>query len=83
MLNMKKASIREIQHNFKSVLEYLDHGNEILITKRNKVIAKIIPATEQKKATLPDFYKRARKSFPETVGQTISEIIDDDRKERI
>ena len=82
MLYMIKASVREIQHNLKAVLKYLDHGDEILITRRNKVIAKIIPESEFLEKEMPDFFGRAKTIFPETKGKTITGIITDDRRER-
>lgn len=84
MLNMKKASIREIQHNFKAVLEYLKHGEEVFITKRNRIIAKITPEmeTERGENDFPDFLARAQRIFPEVKGKAVSSIIEDDRRER-
>ncbi len=82
MLYMKKASVREIQHNLKAVLKYLDHGEEILITRRNKVIARIIPEAEYQDKEMPDFFSRAKTIFPKTKGKTITGIITDDRRER-
>jgi prevent-host-death family protein len=41
---MKTASVREVQHNLAAVLEMVSRGQEIAVTKRGRVIARIVPA---------------------------------------
>lgn len=38
-----KASARDIRYHLKSVMEAVERGEEVLITKRGKVKAKIVP----------------------------------------
>lgn len=79
---MKRASVREVQHNLKKVLDYLDHDDEIIIVRRNKPIAKIVPVTSREKIVkLPDFKKRREKLGIEPGGTTLSEIILENRGE--
>ena len=84
MLNMKHASVREIQHNLRKVLEYLDHGNEIIVLNRNKPIAKIVPYTRQETSiAFPDFKKRRERFLSGTGNSFLSGIILEDRGEKV
>ena len=40
---MKTVSVTEIQNNFDKYLNYVIEGNEIIITKNNKEITRLIP----------------------------------------
>ncbi|MCK5232400.1 MAG: type II toxin-antitoxin system prevent-host-death family antitoxin, partial [Desulfobulbaceae bacterium] len=40
--NMKTASVGEIQKNFAKVLSGINNGQEIIITKRGKPVARIV-----------------------------------------
>ena len=46
MSHMKTASVREVQHNLAAVLEMVSRGQEIAVTKRGRVIARIVPARD-------------------------------------
>ena len=80
---MKKASIGEVQHNFSSLLRYLEQGEEILLTKRNRVIAKISPVLENGGVEMPNFYARSKQMFPRKKGKYPSRIILENRNERL
>jgi len=43
---MKTASVRELQHNLAAVLEMVSRGQEVAVTKRGRVIARIVPSRE-------------------------------------
>jgi len=80
---MKKANIGEVQHNFSSLLRYLEQGEEILLTKRNRVIAKISPVLEDGGVEMPNFYVRSKQMFPRKKGKSPSRIILENRNERL
>lgn len=84
MLNMKQASIRQIQHHFSEVLRYIEDGEEVYITKRNKVIAKIVPQSESVHDDIqyPEFTRRANEIFRNNKNIGLSETIIDQRDER-
>lgn len=61
MSNMKSASVREVQHNLAAVLEMVSRGQEIAVTKRGRVIARIVPARRQHgRVAWPDSATRMR-----------------------
>lgn len=62
MLNMKTASVREVQHHCGKVLAWVEKGEEVQITRRSKTVARLVPSTPSAlpPAPLPDFAGRAR-----------------------
>ncbi len=41
-VNMKTATTREVQHHFSKVLDWVDAGEEVVITRRGKKVARVI-----------------------------------------
>jgi prevent-host-death family protein len=84
MLDMKTASVRDVQHHFSKVLAWVEKGEEVQITRRNKLVAKIVPADAQGTAViLPAFAARARQIWGETrVGKSLTETVLGEREER-
>jgi len=58
MYHMKKASVRDLRYDFAKVERALRAGEEIQITKRRRVIARLVP--ERATPNLPDFAGRLR-----------------------
>lgn len=62
MYHMKTATVRDLRYNFPRVERLLAEGEPIQITKRKRVVAKLLPpdppATPPK---MPDFLGRMRK----------------------
>ncbi len=73
---MKTASVREVRHDLNRVLSWVEEGEQVEITKRKRVVARLVPAkAKPKKIEWPDFEARRKKTFPNGVkGQPISEI---------
>ncbi len=86
MYNMKTASVREVQHHLSRILAAVERGEHITVTRRGKVVAKIVPAREKKKKKLewPDFEARMKRIFPDgpPPGKPASELIYEMREER-
>ena len=84
LLDMKTANERELQHHLKRILDVIDHGEEVVITRRNRRIAKIVPLRESTRIDKwPDFVGRARKVKILAEGKNPSELIVESREERI
>jgi len=60
---MRKASVRDLRYRFPKVEALLREGEEIEITKRKKVIARLLPAKKPVPTEWPDFLARMRKIF--------------------
>lgn len=85
MLNMKKATVREVQHNLAAVLRWVEDGEEVQVLRRNRIVAKIVPAQPDTIVPeWPDFAVRARKIWRKSPrGKPVSRIIVEDREDRL
>ena len=86
MSNMKTATVREVQHGLAGVLSEVQKGQEIAVTKRGKVIARIVPASRAKgRLRWPNSGSRMKQlmSGATLTGATPSEIIRELRGERV
>ncbi len=45
---MKTATVRELRNNYSKVLKWVAKGEEVEVTRRGKVVAKVIPPTSAK-----------------------------------
>lgn len=63
MYHMRKASIRDLRYRFAVVEDALRHGEEIQITKRKRVIARLLPPERSAVPQMPDFLARQKKIF--------------------
>jgi prevent-host-death family protein len=43
MSHMKSTTVRELRNNYSKVLQWVSKGEEVEITRRGKVVAKVIP----------------------------------------
>ena len=67
---MKTASVRDLRYDFPKVEAWLKAGEEIQITKRNKVIGKLMPEAKQVPRVLPplpDFEARLKRIWGDRV----------------
>jgi len=67
MYHMKKASVRDLRYAFKKIERLLHQGEEIQITKRRRVIARLIPDGTESAKQVPDFLARLRTIYGEKV----------------
>lgn len=79
MYHMKRATVRDLRYNFPKIEKMLRAGNDIQITKRNKVIARLSPESE-KRPPMPDFLGRMREMFGDKIFEpSNAELIAEDR----
>jgi antitoxin (DNA-binding transcriptional repressor) of toxin-antitoxin stability system len=82
MLDMKDATVREVQHNLAEILSWVERGEEVRVLRRKKVVARLIPA-EPRAAPSPDFLARAREVWGSSPrGVPLSQLVDEDRGTR-
>jgi antitoxin (DNA-binding transcriptional repressor) of toxin-antitoxin stability system len=72
---MKTVTTREVQHHFSRVLNYVEAGEEVQVTRRNKVVARIVlpePVAKprRRKVKWPDFRARMTKIFGDKVFES-------------
>jgi antitoxin (DNA-binding transcriptional repressor) of toxin-antitoxin stability system len=80
MYHMKKASVRDLRYDFKKIERLLHQGEEVQITKRRRVIARLVPEGVESSAVVPDFLGRLRKIYSEKMlTKTGAQLLDEDR----
>lgn len=80
MYHMKKASIRELRYAFPRIERLLRQGEEIQITKRRRVIARLVPEDTGSPAERPDFVSRLRAIYgSKSLKVSGAELIEKDR----
>lgn len=85
MSNMRSITVREVQHRLSAILERVQRGEQVVITRRGKVVARLVPATRQRRRRVwPDFEARMKRIFPSGIpkGKAPSELIRAMREER-
>lgn len=84
MSNMKKATVREVQHNLSKILRWVDDGEVVVITRHNRVVANLVPSAPKDREThWPDFTERMKAIWGKVPdGKPASRIIIDERTDR-
>jgi antitoxin (DNA-binding transcriptional repressor) of toxin-antitoxin stability system len=81
MYHMRKASIRDLRYGFKKIERLLRQGEEVQITKRRHVIARLIPEGPPSSPELPDFRARVRAIYgDEVLAVSGADLVSEDRK---
>lgn len=77
---MKQFSIMETQHNLSRVLREVEAGHEVQITRRKKVVARLLPPSKPETVEFPDFAARARAVWGGSwEGTSSDELLDESR----
>jgi len=81
---MKVATVRQVQHNLAALLEEVRRGQEIAVTRRGQVVARIVPAPSTKAPVVwPDSAARMKRlAAGVRLGTPASRIIRAMREER-
>jgi antitoxin (DNA-binding transcriptional repressor) of toxin-antitoxin stability system len=73
MHHMKTATVRDLRYNFPQVESWLSVGEEVELTKRGRVVGRIVPEPKKTgKLKMPDFAARARKICGDRLIDTAS-----------
>lgn len=64
-ITMTKATVRDLRYEFPAVLSRLEHGETIAITKRGKIVARLMPPSTvpARKGKRPDFSERIQEIY--------------------
>ncbi len=62
---MKTASVRDLRHNFPRVMAWIEDGEQVAVTMRRKVIARLVPepSAPPGETPTPDFAAISRGIF--------------------
>jgi antitoxin (DNA-binding transcriptional repressor) of toxin-antitoxin stability system len=80
MYHMRKASVRDLRYAFKKIERLLHQGEEIQITKRRRVIARLVPESAEAAVEIPDFLGRLSAIYGEKVlAVSGAQVVSEDR----
>jgi antitoxin (DNA-binding transcriptional repressor) of toxin-antitoxin stability system len=63
MYHMRRATLRDLRYRFTAVENLLDAGEEIEITRRKRVIARLLPPATTARGKRPDFLARLARIY--------------------
>lgn len=75
---MKTATVGEVQKNFAEVLRKIKSGEEVVVTRRGRPVAKITALGAKRDIDWPDFFQEC----VEIKGKPLSTIVVEDREDR-
>ena len=55
MDHVRKATVRDLRYHFPEIEDLLQEGQELQITKRKRVIARLVPERPAAPVAIPDF----------------------------
>ena len=61
--HMRKATVRDLRYRFSVVEDLLGEGEEVQITKRKRIIARLLPVQPSASPRRPDFLARLKKLY--------------------
>jgi antitoxin (DNA-binding transcriptional repressor) of toxin-antitoxin stability system len=84
MSNMKTTTVRDVQHNLRKILQWIEDGEVVTVTRHKRVVANIVPSTPAVRRTAwPDFAGRLTDIWGKgPKGKSASKTIIDERNER-
>ena len=82
MDHMRRATVRDLRYRLPEIENLLQEGEEIQITKRKRVIARLVPERQGAAPRLPDFLGMLREIYGEKkLKVTGAELIRAERDE--
>jgi prevent-host-death family protein len=63
MYDMKAVAVRELQREIRAILDRVESGESIQITRRGRLIARLVPATPAPTEPWPDVAARTRSAM--------------------
>lgn len=84
MSNMEKVSVRELQQNLKRVMERVERGETVEVTRRHRPVARLAPVRQSGPTEeWPDLGARTRAVFGDrTLAPGGADVVIDSRGER-
>ena len=78
---MVEIGVRDMRQHLSEYLEKVRQGQEVIITKRDEPIAKLVPIA--KKSARPLASRSKLRELIAAKGKTLSQAVLEDRKERV
>lgn len=83
---MKTATVRHLRNHYSAVLRWIEAGEEVAISRRGKVVARLVPEKASRK-TRVDWKQSAalrmdKSAFPLLSAETVAGLLADNRGDR-
>ena len=83
MSDMKTLSVRDAQHGFAAMLDLVAEGQQVEITRRHRVVARVVPANRPTgRVRWPNLTARLKQDFGGKVTPDSAPLFDELRGER-
>jgi antitoxin (DNA-binding transcriptional repressor) of toxin-antitoxin stability system len=83
MYHMRQASVRDLRYHFPKIERALQEGEEVQITKRRRVVARLVPDRPAPPPQFPDFAARLKRIHGDKVLKvTGAQLIREERDAR-
>jgi len=80
MHHMRRATVRDLRYRFSLIEDLLGEGEEVQITKRKRIIARLLPVEPLSAPPRPDFLARLKKLYRgRPLKVTTSELLASER----
>jgi antitoxin (DNA-binding transcriptional repressor) of toxin-antitoxin stability system len=80
MYHMRKATVRDLRYRFSVVEDLLGEGEEVQVTKRKRIIARLLPVQPSASPQRPDFLARLKKLYRgKPLKVTAAELLSSER----
>ena len=79
---MKTATVRQIHNEFAKVLSWVRNGEAVVVERRHRVVARILPPERVDAVVMPDFMGRLKATFGSKVTPDSQALFDEMRGER-
>lgn len=83
---MKTATVRHLRNHYSSVLRWIDAGEEVAISRRGKVVARLVPETARKLGrvdwTTSAAARMDKSAFPRLSAKDVAGLLADSRGDR-
>lgn len=68
---MKTVSLRQMQHHLSDVMRAVDQGQEVVVTRRRRAVARLVPIKAASPLIWPDFAARSVRLQGPPLSETI------------
>ncbi len=82
MGHMKTATVRQVHNEFGKILFWVRNGEEVVVERRRRVVARILPPEGRDTLVLPDFMGRLKATFGSKVTPDSQTLFDEMRGDR-
>ena len=79
---MKTATVRQVHNEFAKVLSWVRNGEEVVVERRHRVVARILPPSREIAPVMPDFMGRLKATYGAKVSPDSKALFDEMRGER-